>query len=381
MELSVRRGPTASSSLLPGFKVVKKEGEEAISQLVLNRIRGRVIPLVKLEDPTLPTSISSLDNEHSDNLARVPPQSMIEVEAVGLSSGKADIMRFRNLKKATPLRLLIPPPCRQVTKDDSAQDHDTSVALGRAVMLPNDIIALTEETSETMISLLVMQHVQLRAFPYGTSNGQPSCGKAWYSRELVKLSPIEKTFVRRVQSWENSKNPLQMDNLHGGELGTRGSSGSSLPRENLRWESSESSLQMENRREGELRAWDLASSLQMDNLRAGELGTHGSSGCSLPLENLRRESSKNPLQMDNLRGEELGTHRSSRSSLLMENLRRESSESSLQIDKLRGRELATHESSGSSLQMDGYVPAIRYSRERPTWVLPRGGLGHPLGIL
>ncbi|GFZ03884.1 hypothetical protein Acr_16g0005080 [Actinidia rufa] len=93
------------------------------------------------------------------------------------------------------------------------------------------------------------------------------------------------------------------------------------------------------------------------------------------------ENSKNPLQMDNLCGRELSTHGSSGSSLSMENLHRESLESSLQMDNLRGGKLATHGSSGSSLQMDGYVPAIRYFREQPTWVLPECGLGHPLGIL
>ena len=47
----------------------------------------------------------------------------------------------------------------QVTEIDSTQDHDTSVALVRAIMFPNDVTALSEETSEMMRSLLVTQHV------------------------------------------------------------------------------------------------------------------------------------------------------------------------------------------------------------------------------
>ncbi|GFZ03341.1 hypothetical protein Acr_15g0019490 [Actinidia rufa] len=43
---------------------------------------------------------------------------------------------------------------------DSARDHDTSVALAQAIMLPGDVIAISEETLETVRSLLVIQHVQ-----------------------------------------------------------------------------------------------------------------------------------------------------------------------------------------------------------------------------
>ncbi|PSS07836.1 Cortactin-binding protein like [Actinidia chinensis var. chinensis] len=57
---------------------------------------------VEPEDPALPISISSSDNEHLNDLARAPPQSMREVEAIGSRSGETNIMRFRNLKKATP---------------------------------------------------------------------------------------------------------------------------------------------------------------------------------------------------------------------------------------------------------------------------------------
>ena len=50
---------------------------------------------------------------------------------------------------------------KQVTVADSAQDHDTSVALARAVMLPNDVAALFEEDTKTIKILLVMLHVQV----------------------------------------------------------------------------------------------------------------------------------------------------------------------------------------------------------------------------
>ncbi|GFS29945.1 hypothetical protein Acr_00g0009250 [Actinidia rufa] len=195
------------------------EGEEVVSQLVLNRRLGRVISAVELEDLALPISISSSDNEHLDDLARAPPQFMREVKAVELNSGEANIIRFRNLNKATPAagplpwqlflslnKQLIPivelveaivrvpmssaeaPPLgkrkgkevssstpkrlkqktgetssvaaatfwkpefsacelgRQVIEADSAQDHDTSMALERAIMLPNDVADLCEET-------------------------------------------------------------------------------------------------------------------------------------------------------------------------------------------------------------------------------------------
>ena len=46
--------------------------------------------------------------------------------------------------------------CRQVTEVDSAKYLDTSVALARTIMLPNDVVALSIETSETLRSLLVI---------------------------------------------------------------------------------------------------------------------------------------------------------------------------------------------------------------------------------
>ena len=60
----------------------ENEGDEAVSQLVLNKRQNRVLLVVEPEVPTLPISISSSDNEHSDNLAYAPPQSMKEVEII-----------------------------------------------------------------------------------------------------------------------------------------------------------------------------------------------------------------------------------------------------------------------------------------------------------
>ena len=45
---------------------------------------------------------------------------------------------------------------------DSPKDHDTSLALAQAVMLPNDIADLVVEGSEKIRDLLVMQQVQVR---------------------------------------------------------------------------------------------------------------------------------------------------------------------------------------------------------------------------
>ena len=46
---------------------------------------------------------------------------------------------------------------KQVTLTDFAKDHDTSLTLAQAVMLPKDVADLTEESSEEIRDLLVMQ--------------------------------------------------------------------------------------------------------------------------------------------------------------------------------------------------------------------------------
>ncbi|GFS32684.1 hypothetical protein Acr_00g0024020 [Actinidia rufa] len=133
-------------------------------------ITGRSV--VEPEDPALPISISSSNNEHLNDLAHAPPQSVREVEAIGLSSGEANIMRFRNLKKATP-----------------ATDP---------LVVPNDFATFYEETSKTMKSLLVIQHVQLSKSDgdlrlHGRALGRAEEGQAlsgrWdkYSRQVVEV--------------------------------------------------------------------------------------------------------------------------------------------------------------------------------------------------
>ncbi|GFZ06535.1 hypothetical protein Acr_18g0007050 [Actinidia rufa] len=60
----------------------EEKGEETASQLVLNKRQNPVIRVVKLGVPASPISISSSDNEHSDDLAYTPLQSVQEVEIV-----------------------------------------------------------------------------------------------------------------------------------------------------------------------------------------------------------------------------------------------------------------------------------------------------------
>ena len=68
---------------------------------MLNRRRGRLIPVVKPENPTLSISILNSDNKHSDDLTRAMPQLVRGDEIVGLNSVEVNIIRFRNLKKKT----------------------------------------------------------------------------------------------------------------------------------------------------------------------------------------------------------------------------------------------------------------------------------------
>ncbi|GFZ08918.1 hypothetical protein Acr_20g0007260 [Actinidia rufa] len=80
----VRRGPKPNSVLTAPClsPSEKEEREEAISQLMMNRRWGRVIPAVEPENPALQISISSSDNEHSDDLAHALLQPAREVEIV-----------------------------------------------------------------------------------------------------------------------------------------------------------------------------------------------------------------------------------------------------------------------------------------------------------
>ena len=44
---------------------------------------------------------------------------------------------------------------------NTSKDHDTSLALAWAIMLPNDVVDLTAEGSKETQDLLVMQQVQV----------------------------------------------------------------------------------------------------------------------------------------------------------------------------------------------------------------------------
>ncbi|GFS40209.1 hypothetical protein Acr_00g0067200 [Actinidia rufa] len=163
-------------------------------------------------------------------------------------------------------------------------------------------------------------------------NGQPSWGRAWYSRKLGKLSPNRKPSSGELRAGRARRALSKWITFVGesfGELGTHGSSGKAPSNGKPSWKRTRHSRELGKLSPngkpllGELGAWIALS--KWNNLYGGELGTHGSSGSSLPMENLRRESSelessKSSLQMDNLRGGELGTQESSESSLPMENL-------------------------------------------------------------
>ena len=66
---------SSSSSYISSNSLDSKEeeGEKVVSQLVLNRNKNRVILVVELEDSALLISISSSNNELSNDLAHAPP--------------------------------------------------------------------------------------------------------------------------------------------------------------------------------------------------------------------------------------------------------------------------------------------------------------------
>ncbi|GFZ16762.1 hypothetical protein Acr_26g0000320 [Actinidia rufa] len=164
----MRTFPSLNSRLGRGEE--QKEEEET-PQLVLNRRRNRVIPDKEPEVPTWLISIFSLDSEHPYDLAFNPFQLVCEVEIVrggdpksrsvsgnmrkqpiggpsqksktkkgkGNSSGQAKLWK----PKFSTAEL-----GKQVTVADSTKDHDTNLALARAIMLPKDIANLVEEGSE-----------------------------------------------------------------------------------------------------------------------------------------------------------------------------------------------------------------------------------------
>ena len=73
---------------------------------MLNKNQNQVIPVEESEDPALSISISSSDNEYSDDLAHAPPQLVREVEIVhslrepndsDASLGETNMVKFKNL--------------------------------------------------------------------------------------------------------------------------------------------------------------------------------------------------------------------------------------------------------------------------------------------
>ncbi|GFZ13236.1 hypothetical protein Acr_23g0016210 [Actinidia rufa] len=86
------------------------------------------VPIAAPTIPIVPILVSSLDLEDSNDLALALPQ---------------------------PVELR-----KQVTMADSAKDHDTSLTLAQAVMLPNDIADLAMKGSKEIQDLLIMQQVQ-----------------------------------------------------------------------------------------------------------------------------------------------------------------------------------------------------------------------------
>ncbi|GFZ05164.1 hypothetical protein Acr_17g0007360 [Actinidia rufa] len=154
----------------------KEEGEE-VNQLVLNMMRRVVDPVAAPKIPTAePILVLSSYLTGSDDLAFVTLQPM--GEDVIANSFKEDV--------PNPLAIPDPPPALQpilaittfdkvvmslfeaplldkhkgkmlVMMDDSTKYHDTSLALARVVILPNNVADPAVEGSEEILDLLIMQ--------------------------------------------------------------------------------------------------------------------------------------------------------------------------------------------------------------------------------
>ncbi|GFZ08223.1 hypothetical protein Acr_20g0000310 [Actinidia rufa] len=106
----------------------RRKERKAVSQLMLNRSRNRVIPAVEPVVPALPISFLSSNKEHSDDIVYAPPQLVGEVETTHFfgeaynsdaSSGEINMVRFSTLgqKRTTPTvvhPVVIAPPVSQV---------------------------------------------------------------------------------------------------------------------------------------------------------------------------------------------------------------------------------------------------------------------------
>ncbi|GFY86740.1 AAR2 protein family [Actinidia rufa] len=103
------------------------EEEEAIGQLVLNRRRGRVVPMLDLEGTSSPISILSSDSERSDDLAHALRLSTCGTEVAGTSYNEADIMRFKNLGG---LHRVLPLPPKQFSYCPGPPTNYCSISRG-----------------------------------------------------------------------------------------------------------------------------------------------------------------------------------------------------------------------------------------------------------
>ncbi|GFY94385.1 hypothetical protein Acr_09g0008310 [Actinidia rufa] len=186
----------ASSSSSSGLT---SDNEEEIPQLV-RRKRGVATPVLLL----------SSDSDDSDDLGSNRPQSAgkDEIEhsytrdsAATLSSGKVHMgSKFKKncQKKAPSSTYSLPNRAelwrpefsiaelgKRVTMVDIAKDHDTSLALARAVLLPNDIVDLSaeglEETRDLQVACGPMYE---RVFNWGISRAGDN-----YDRQVAELRP------------------------------------------------------------------------------------------------------------------------------------------------------------------------------------------------
>ncbi|GFS45297.1 hypothetical protein Acr_00g0095290 [Actinidia rufa] len=146
--------------------------EEASSQLVLNKSESRVVPMLYLEGTSSPISVLSSDSEHFDDLARVLHLSTRGTEVIGTSSSKANIIRFRNLRKAGPTATpstevvlpAIPAPHQIVGLSvevamavTGADPGSLGASIPWKLMLSSDSTALVKEFWDTIKNLLSLQ--------------------------------------------------------------------------------------------------------------------------------------------------------------------------------------------------------------------------------
>ncbi|GFY99167.1 hypothetical protein Acr_13g0005680 [Actinidia rufa] len=135
---------------------------------MLNRWKNWVLLAAQPKVPTGPISISSSDNEHSNDLAYAPIQLVGEVK-VEPSSSEALL-----LDKCKGKELAAGPSQNSKKKERGTSSADLpslsvhaelwkpEFSTVKLIMLPNDVANLVEESSEEIRNLLVMQQVQAK---------------------------------------------------------------------------------------------------------------------------------------------------------------------------------------------------------------------------